>query len=348
MLILLLQLAWGQQRTISEVTPFLSKPFVGEHPVSGLYDHRPGRKENDHRQLTSWDDLTWGKAGHSAYDWPMKLGTEVLAAADGVVTLAADLGPAKCGERTASQDVRVRIRHEVDGRVFYTGYLHLSALEVKKGQRVRAGELIARSGNSGCSSGPHLHFVVLEQLAGLPRPRTVDPYGWDANRPDPSASLKFRHGEWLWLPGQAPLLFRPMGRSQHRAWGEVRITGFLGMAWQDDRHPNNEYVQLAIRRGGPKKVDLSGWAIRNRAGLVYGFPLGTKLQKGVPLRLYTGVGVDSADTLFWGRPAGVWVDEGDCVELIDARGDVVHTQHQGRREDGWCERSDGETGPRSR
>ncbi len=336
-------------RYTAPVTPFLSKPFEGEHPVSGLYDHRrPGDRQatedgsdNDHRQLTAWNSLTWGKAGHQGYDWPMEEGTPILAAADGVVETAGDIGPTDCGKKTAEQDIRVRLTHTVPvgdvERTFLTGYVHLSEVSVRPGESVKAGQVIGRSGNTGCSSGPHLHFSVLEAMPGRKRPRTVDPYGWDASVPDPTTDTLFKHAEWLWLEVQAPLIFRPMGPSQHEAFGDLRITNVRGMAWQDDRHPNNEFVQLSVRRRGPKRVDLEGWRLRSvRSNLSYRFDSGVEVRRGRPLRLYTGVGEDTEDTLFWGRAAGVYVDEGDCIELIDPRGDVMHVQHQGRRADDWC------------
>jgi murein DD-endopeptidase MepM/ murein hydrolase activator NlpD len=339
-------------RFTAPVTPILSKPFEGEHPVSGLYDHRrPGDRtnpdpgtDNDHRQLTAWNSLTWGKAGHQGYDWPMDVGTPILAAAAGVVEMAGDVGPTECGKRTAETDVRVRLIHRIEGdggeRTFLTGYIHLSEARVRPGESVEAGQVIGLSGNSGCSSGPPLHFSVLEQIPGRARPRTIDPYGWDATVPDPTDDVPFKHAEWLWRDGEAPLIFRPMGPSQYEAFGDLRITNLRGMAWQDDRHPNNEFVQLSVRRGGPRKVSLDGWRIRSvRSNLSYRFDSGVVVRRGQPLRLYTGVGEDSEDTVFWGRAQGVYVDEGDCIELIDPRGDVMHLQHQGRRADDWCKNS---------
>ena len=43
---------------------------------------------------------------------------------------------------------------------FTTSYAHLSAIKVKEGEIIKAGEVIGISGNSGTSTGPHLHFRI--------------------------------------------------------------------------------------------------------------------------------------------------------------------------------------------
>ena len=80
-------------------------------------------------------------------------------------------------------------------------YVHASQLLVATGQRVRAGETVALSGNTGCSTGPHLHFQVLRPFVGVGgRLLHVDPYGWQgvgydpwARKPDGASSA------WLWV-----------------------------------------------------------------------------------------------------------------------------------------------------
>lgn len=75
----------------------------------------------------------------------------VYAVLDGIVT---ESGNSKGGGNY------IRIRHSDS---FVTSYLHLSEIYYKTGEVVKAGYLIARSGNSGNSTGPHLHFSVEEK-----------------------------------------------------------------------------------------------------------------------------------------------------------------------------------------
>ncbi|MCV7237449.1 M23 family metallopeptidase [Mycolicibacterium celeriflavum] len=113
---------------------------------------------------TSGFGYRWG-ALHAGIDIANSIGTPVLAASDGVVVSA---GP------YAGYGNMVKLRH-ADGTV--TLYGHLSAWEVEVGQRVWAGDQIAKMGNTGNSTGPHLHFEV--HLNGTDR---VDPVGWLAKR----------------------------------------------------------------------------------------------------------------------------------------------------------------------
>lgn len=91
-----------------------------------------------------------------AYDIQMDIGTTVIAARDGVVIEAEGSHPDGGG---CSQLNQVRIKHS-DGTI--ANYLHLTqnGALVTVGQNVTQGMTIAHSGNSGCTSGPHLHFMV--------------------------------------------------------------------------------------------------------------------------------------------------------------------------------------------
>ena len=89
---------------------------------------------------------------HGGVDISAPLGTPILAAADGIVTVANATDSWGGG-----YGYYVKLSH--DGG-FVTVYAHCSQIAVKKGQEVKAGEVIAYVGSTGNSTGPHLHFEV--------------------------------------------------------------------------------------------------------------------------------------------------------------------------------------------
>ncbi|RBM19667.1 M23 family metallopeptidase [Streptomyces sp. PT12] len=102
---------------------------------------------------------TFGNTGerwtstHSGQDFAVPTGTDVHAIHDGTVVKAGGNG---AGDGPAYGNAVV-IKH-ADGT--YSQYAHLSKIEVAVGERVDTGEDIADSGNTGNSSGPHLHFEI--------------------------------------------------------------------------------------------------------------------------------------------------------------------------------------------
>jgi murein DD-endopeptidase MepM/ murein hydrolase activator NlpD len=86
---------------------------------------------------------------HDGTDFGVPCGTPVHAAAAGVVVSGSSAGP---------YGRRIVLRHRPG---FETTYNHLSGQSVSVGDRVRAGQVIGRSGNTGLSTGCHLHFMVL-------------------------------------------------------------------------------------------------------------------------------------------------------------------------------------------
>lgn len=100
-----------------------------------------------------------------AVDFAMPIGTGVDAARAGtVMQVASDY----FGATTAGGGTRanlVRILHD-DGTMAVYGHLHWDSIRVRPGDYVERGERIAASGNTGFSTGPHLHFVVQRNRGG--------------------------------------------------------------------------------------------------------------------------------------------------------------------------------------
>ncbi|MFE5771216.1 M23 family metallopeptidase [Streptomyces sp. NPDC056485] len=102
---------------------------------------------------------TFGKGGtmwshkHSGQDFACPVGTPVKAASAGTIVKA---GPNGGGDGPAYGNAIV-IKHANNT---YSQYAHLSKIKVRIGQKVAKGSQIALSGNTGNSSGPHLHFEI--------------------------------------------------------------------------------------------------------------------------------------------------------------------------------------------
>ncbi|MCL1464234.1 M23 family metallopeptidase [Argonema galeatum A003/A1] len=152
--------------------------------------------------------------GHEGYDWLMPEGTPLLAVAPGVVSFAGEGQPFRCpplGNRTVTGLYLYIIHTAPNGERFQSEYVHLSRIGVQNGQPVRSGQQIGLSGNTGCSTAPHLHFGVRRLTnTNNGQPTLIDPYGWSGNNPDPwSQNPNGANSVMLWKKGQAPRIFSP-------------------------------------------------------------------------------------------------------------------------------------------
>lgn len=104
-----------------------------------------------------------------AIDWKMPEGTSVLAARGGVIVSVKD-GFEKGGPHRKFEDCANLVVVQHDDRTM-AHYCHLAphSAKVRVGQKVRAGDLLAASGNTGFTSGPHLHFAVFKARNGYGR-----------------------------------------------------------------------------------------------------------------------------------------------------------------------------------
>ena len=100
-----------------------------------------------------------------AIDIAMPERSMVLAVRDGVVMdIEEDFNKGGTDyEKFADKANHVRVLHE-DGTMALYAHLALASVIVQPGARVRAGQAIARSGNTGLSSGPHLHFAIQQNV----------------------------------------------------------------------------------------------------------------------------------------------------------------------------------------
>jgi len=87
---------------------------------------------------------------HNGVDIRAKTGTWVGAAAEGTVIYAGWIN---------GYGKTIKIKHE---NGYVTMYAHLSEIHVKNGQKIKSGQLIGKSGNTGHSTGPHLHFSIFK------------------------------------------------------------------------------------------------------------------------------------------------------------------------------------------
>lgn len=196
--------------------PFLTPPFHGWTSIVSYFDHdlpdyaqdglivtaggwsaQPDRTHsapdfpaywNSHlRQYLYYD-------GHNGYDYNLWY-QPVYAAAPGRVIFAGWEYP---GLPAHGYGKMVMIDHH---NGYVTLYGHFSRFLVHKGEKVKRGEQIGVSGNTGHSSGPHLHFSVFHNCS------PTDPYGWTGNGSDPLQSYQGETSEYLWK--RQPLIANP-------------------------------------------------------------------------------------------------------------------------------------------
>lgn len=106
------------------------------------------------------DPFTGKPANHTGIDFAGKMGAEIIAVADGVVTWSGD---------RYGYGIMVEINH---GNGYSTRYAHNSENMVVVGDEVRKGQIVAKMGQTGRATGPNLHFEVLKNG------RRVNPVGF--------------------------------------------------------------------------------------------------------------------------------------------------------------------------
>ena len=108
-------------------------------PAAGRISSEYGYRQLDFVESTN----------HRGIDIANSTGTPILAAGHGVVQRTGVIG---------TYGNVIMIKHSIDGKIYTTLYAHLSSIGVSSGQVVSKGQVIGKMGNTGRSSGPHLHF----------------------------------------------------------------------------------------------------------------------------------------------------------------------------------------------
>ncbi len=127
----------------------LSKPFIGNFPIS----QRFGQNLNNYYALE-------GLKGHQGIDFAMSIGNPVISAVNGtVVAISKDI------QRGEGVSIMSSDKFEFKGQECFliTVYWHLKdqSILVNIGDKIIVGQPIGQSGNTGQSTGPHLHFSVI-------------------------------------------------------------------------------------------------------------------------------------------------------------------------------------------
>lgn len=104
-----------------------------------------------HSIKSDWPNYSSGSY-HAGTDFPVPLNTPVYSTCDGEVVAVTSL--------TTSYGKHIKIRATVNGSTVYIRYCHLNSFAVNVGDKVTSGQLIAYSGSTGNSTGPHLHYEV--------------------------------------------------------------------------------------------------------------------------------------------------------------------------------------------
>jgi hypothetical protein len=280
--------------TTSGVAPFLTRPYWNPHDVTSVFDHCAPDYTRDGRicefdgvvaasgngvdpTFTAGYAITPGGTDYLYYDghngWDLALNYEpLLAAAPGTVAIAGS-DPYNPGFGQT-----VTVDH---GNGFTTRYAHMSQVWVSSGQHVDRGQQIGVSGNTGASTGPHLHFGLY-----ITNPWTaIDPWGWTGGSADPWPADSGNY--WLTGNPQNPVPWAPTNAVASSSAGGVQVSwaapGF------DGGSPISSYVVTASPGGATTTVAGSSTSAN-----VTGLSTGTTYTFTVKARNATGEGPESA------------------------------------------------------
>ena len=141
-----------QSRSLDEIESLATNK---SELISAIPTIQPIKNKNLTRVASGFgyriDPFTKKRRFHYGMDFTAKRGTPVYASGNGIVKRA--------DNRSAGYGRHIRIDH---GFGYVSLYAHLSKYNVRRGQKVKRGEIIGYVGNTGRSAGPHLHYEILK------------------------------------------------------------------------------------------------------------------------------------------------------------------------------------------
>lgn len=173
------------------------QPFYGTKDVTLGWGFRVG-DSNDADFVSKFADPD---LRHRGVDYGVSLYESVLSVANGEVV---EVEQVKASNVNSGFGTYVVVKHTIEDEegnqeVVYSLYAHLFSVEVKKGDIVEAGDLLGSLGNTGTSTGPHLHFEIssspdVSEYSGYDIPGDADG-GFIKNNPeDPNSTNLFKEG----------------------------------------------------------------------------------------------------------------------------------------------------------
>jgi hypothetical protein len=177
----------------------LTLPFAIPNPrITSWMDHHYPTRQDDGIMIRFDGATGYAYDGHRGTDYAVPSNTPVVAADEGTVIYS---------EWSDSGGWGVVIDHANDR----TAYFHNNQLFVYPGQHVSRGQLIALSGSTGNSTGPHVHFEVRDLLTPW---HSIDPYGWTGPGQDP---WRWDMGN-LWMNGTPVPFLLPLAFPGGARW----------------------------------------------------------------------------------------------------------------------------------
>ena len=141
-----------QSKSLDEIQSLASKK---EDFLASIPSIQPIKKEDLKRMASGYgwriDPFTKKRRMHKGMDFSAKRGTPIYATGDGIIKRA--------DNRSSGYGRHIRIDH---GFGYVSLYAHLDKYNVKRGQRIKRGDVIGYVGNTGRSVAPHLHYEIFK------------------------------------------------------------------------------------------------------------------------------------------------------------------------------------------